>query len=293
MLTNGSVTGCIYLGNSIEAGLGRSTSCVVSVNNGGTMKDCYFTNSELTDPNALLMPTANLTIDNTAFLTQLVARDEFLLGDNSRLTEKDICYDLAINGREYKAVKNADETWSRRAFTVCLPFDKEIPDEQKEDVLVYQLHQIDTENKQLIFTNDFPILKAGEPYLLVVGKGTFALSGKDVLARSVPLEPQVVYNLDYTQELGYWCGNFRKMENADLVDETAYIMQRNGTFRIIDKIYDSKPYVAQFLAYFSAFEPIGTSCKMKFVRTENGVETSELTDFPAEFFESDCDIFYE
>jgi hypothetical protein len=40
----------------------------------------------------------------------------------------------------------------------------------------------------------------------------------------------------------------------------------------------------------SAAEPIGTSFKMKFVQTENGEETSEVTDFPADLFYTDCDV---
>ncbi len=288
MLTNGSVTGCIYLGNSIEAGLGKSTSCVVSVNNGGTMTDCYFTNPELTDPNAKLMP--HVAEDNTNFLNTLHQRDELLLGDNSGLKEEDINYDLAVNGREFKARKNDDGTWKKWAYAVCVPFDMEIPDEQKEDVLVYKLHEIDTEKKEFIFTNEFPILKAGEPYLLVIGKGSLTFNAKDVLVKEVPMEPQTVSNLDHSQELGYWCCNFRRLENEELVAEKAYIMQSNGTFRLVERIYKSRPYIARFVAYFSALEPIGTSFTMKFVQTENGEETGEETDFPADLFYSDCDI---
>ena len=78
--------------------------------------------------------------------------------------------------------------------------------------------------------------------------------------------------------------------NEELVEEKAYIMQSNGTYRHIDKVYASNPYVARYQAYFSAAEPIGTSFKMKFVQTENGEETSEVTDFPADLFYSDCDV---
>lgn len=76
MLTNGSVTGCIYLGKC-------SVLC-------------------------------------------------FLLGDNSGLKEEDINYGLAVNGREFKARKNDDGTWKKWAYAVCVPFDMEIPDEQKD-----------------------------------------------------------------------------------------------------------------------------------------------------------------
>ena len=288
MLTSGSVTGCIYLGNNIEAGPGKSKSCVVSINNGGTVTDCYFTNSELSDPRAKLMP--NITEDNTNFLTQLHARDQFLLEGNSGLKEEDIYYDLTINGREFRAVQNTDGIWNRRAYAISLPFDMEIPYEQQEEILVYKLHEIDTEKKEFIFTNEFPILKAGVPYLLVLSKGSLTFNGKNVLVQPVPMEPETVINADGSKKLGYWCSNFRRLENEELVEEKAYIMQSNGTFRHIEKVYASKPYIARYVAYFSAAEPIGTSFKMKFIQTENGVETSEETDFPADEFYSDCDV---
>ena len=124
----------------------------------------------------------------------------------------------------------------------------------------------------------------------MINKGAVTFHGKNVLAKTAPMEPEIVKNADGSKELGYWCANFKRLDNAELVEHKAYIMQRNGTFRHIDKMYDSKPYVDQFLAYFSAKEPIGTSFKMKFVKTENGEETGEETDFPADLFDSDYDL---
>ena len=288
MLLNGSVTNCIYLGSSVNERPSSAKSCVVSINNGGTVTDCYFTDSSLSDLNAKLMP--HVAEDNTNFLNTLHQRDEFLLGNNSGLKEEDISYDLTLNGREYKAHKNEDGTWKRWAYAITLPFDMAIPEEQLEDILVYQLHEIDTEKKEFIFTNEFPILKAGEPYLLVINKGSLTFNGKNVLVKDVPVEPQIVKNGDGSQTLGFWCSNFRRLENEELIEQKAYIMQRNGTYRHIDKVYASKPYVARYQAYFSAKEPIGTSFKMKFIQTENGEETGEETDFPADLFYSDCDL---
>ena len=288
MLLKGSVTNCMYLGNSIEAKPGSVKSCVVSVNNGLAVEDCYFTAPTLSDRRAKLMP--NITEDNTNFLTQLHARDQFLLEGNSGLKEEDICYDLTINGREFKAVKKDDDTWTSRTYAISLPFDMEIPYEQQEEILVYKLHEIDTEKKEFIFTNEFPILKAGVPYLLVLNKGSLIFNGKNVLVKAAPNEPETIINADGSKKLGHWCSNFRRHENEELVEEKAYIMQSNGTYRHIAKVYASRPYVARYQAYFSAAEPIGTSFKMKFVRTENGEETDEVTDFPADLFYTDCDV---
>lgn len=288
-LNGGTMTGCCYLGKDLTHGVGAyHSNPIVTTNINGTINDCYYTDPSLSDSYGKLMP--YIKQENTTFLDLLHARDEFLLQSKNGLTEEQISYDLTINGREYKAVKNTDETWSRRAFTLSLPFDMAIPEELHENVLVYRLMEIDLEKKEFIFTNDFPILKAGWPYILVVNKGSITFSAKNILAKEVPMEPEIVHSTDNNRELGYWCGTFKNLDNERLVEENAYVMQRNGTFRHIDKIYSTKPNVGPFLAYFSAEEPIGTSFKMKFVKTENGVEEGNVTDFPADMFDSECDV---
>jgi hypothetical protein len=286
MLLNGSVTNCMYLGSSVNGSPGSTKSCVVCINNGGTVTDCYFIAPTLSDANAKLMP--HIAEDNTNFLTLLNARDEYLL--KAGLTEEQINYDLTLNGREYKARKNDDGTWKRQAFAISLPFDMAIPEEQLEDVLLYKIHEIDTEKNEFIFTNEFPILKAGEPYIIVVCKGSLIFNGKNVLVKEVPMEPEIISNADGSQKLGYWCATFQKYDNQELVEQKAYTLQRKGTFRHIDKIYATNPYAAPFIGYFTAMEPIGTSFKMKYIRTENGEEIGEETDFPADLFYSDADI---
>jgi hypothetical protein len=184
----------MYLGSSVNGSPGSTKSCVVCINNGGPVTDCYFIAPTLSDANAKLMP--HISEDNTNLLTLLNARDEYLL--KAGLTEEQINYDLTLNGREYKTVQNEDGTWKQWAFSISLPFDMEIPEEQQEDILVYKLLEIDTEKKEFIFTNEFPILKAGEPYILVVGKGSLTFSGKNVLVKEVPMEPEIIKNADDT-----------------------------------------------------------------------------------------------
>ena len=285
-LTMGYVGNCIALSSNVKAT--TQSNAVVGFRQSGMVENCYYTAPTLSDPRAKLMP--NITDDNTNFLTQLHARDQFLLEGNSGLKEEDICYDLTMNGRDYKATQQTDGTWKSKAYTLSLPFDMAIPEEQQEEILVYKLLEIDTEKKEFIFTNDFPILKAGEPYILVFNKGALTFNGKNILVKEVPMEPQIVKNTDRTKELGYWCANFRKLTNEELVEHKAYVIQKNGTFELFEKIYASRPYVNPFRAYFSAIEPIGSVYKIKFIQTENGEETGEETDFPADEFDSDCDI---
>ncbi len=165
-----------------------------------------------------------------------------------------------------------------------------IPTELQEKVEVYTLHEIDLDRKVFQFTNDFPILKAGNPYILVVKEGSITFSAKNELITVAPMETEPVYSTNSSTALGLWQGTFQKLDNEQLVAQKGYIMQKNGTFRHIDKIYASQPYVAQYLAYFTALSPIGTSFKMKFIRTENGSEVGQETDFPADEFVCDVDL---
>ena len=286
LLTTGYVGNSIALGNGITGS--AEVNAVVGYRRNGTVENCYFTAPTLSDPRAKLMP--DIAEDNTNFLNQLNARDRFLLEGNGGLKEENICYDLRLNGREYKATQQADGTWKSKAFAISLPFDMAIPEEQLENIKVYQLHWIDTEKKEFIFTNEFPFLKAGEPYILVVSKGSLTFNGKNVLVKSEPMNPEIIKNADRSKELGYWRATFKRYDNQELVDQKAYTLQRNGTFRHIDKIYTTNPYAAPFIGYFTAIEPIGTTFKMRYIQTENGVETGDETDFPADEFYSDSDI---
>ena len=283
----GEISNCLFLGNSLTHGNGYHSNAV-TYNSGGTVKNCYFTAQTLSDENAKLMPNKNE--DNTDFLNLLHQRDEYLL--KAGLAKEQICYDLTINGREYKATQQADGTWKSMAGTVSLPFDMDLNKlENAEDIKVYRLHEVDVDNKVFQFTNEFPILKAGEPYVVVVEKGSLTFTGKDVLVTPTPKEKIAVNNADASKQMGWWCGTFKKLTNEDLVELKAYVIQKNGTFERFEKIFDNHPYVAPFHAYFSPVEPtMGPVYQMKFIRTENGAEAGDVTDFPADEFDFDFDL---
>ena len=198
---------------------------------------------------------------------------------------KNVEYNRILSG-----VQQSDGTWKSKAHTVCLPFDMAIPENQLEEVKVYKLHEVDVNNKVFQFTNEFPILIAGEPYVIVVGKGSLSLSAKNVTIVPTPKEPQAVKKIDGTKDVGLWVGTFKRMNNNEMLEEKAYIIQSNGTFRCSAEKY-SYMYIYPFRGYFSASEPLDSEIyQMKFIRTENGVEIGEETDFPADMFDSDGDF---
>lgn len=172
-----------------------------------------------------------------------------------------------------------------------VPFDMDLTMlENADDIKVYKLHEVDVDNKVFQFTNEFPILKAGELYL-VVEKGALTVKGTNILAATTPKEPLAIYNADASKQVGWWCGTFKRLENEQLVEEKAYLIQKNGTFRLIEKIYASRPYINPFLGYFSAMDlSLGSVYQVKFIPTENGVETGDVTDFPADEFDFDFNL---
>ena len=284
LLTTGYVGNSIALGNGITGS--AEVNAVVGYRRNGTVENCYFTAPTLSDPRAKLMP--DKREDNTDFLTRLHQRDEFLLQAITGLTAEQIGYDLTLQGRTIEATQAADGTWKSKAFSVCLPFDIDILKlDNADDISVYKLHQVDLVNKVFQFTNDFPILKAGEPYMIVINKGSMPLTGRNVTIVPTPKEPQAVNNADASKQIGWWCGTFRRIENDEIFRDYIYIAQKDKTFQYPPKGY-TKAFTYPFIAYFSAMEPLDfIIAQTKYIHTENGEESGDVADFPADEFDSD------
>ncbi|MBQ2209174.1 MAG: hypothetical protein II404_04330 [Prevotella sp.] len=298
MLTHGSLTDCIYLGSSLSAHASYKTYAVCN-NNGGTVKDCYFTAPTLSDALAKLMPQYNKDVDNTGFLTALAARDKFLM-ETSGLTREQIGYDLTMNScTTLSAVQNADGTWQSKAYSVCLPFYVSFKEQLGTDELsvlgsveAYKAHQIDLTKKELIFTNVFPELAAGGAYIVVVKKGSVSLTGKNVTVVDSPAVPDKVMNAaDDNQQIGEWKGTFKTIGNDEMIAQNVYIAQRNRTFRCQLK-GKTGSWTNPFVGYFSPLEAQASDrFTVKFVYTEQGDDDEgEVTDFPSDEFDYDYDF---
>ena len=286
-LTGGTIVDNIYLGNTVTAN--SSSNAIIGGRQSGYVGNCYFIAPTLTDARAKLMPQYDKDIDNTHFFSLMQARDEFLLA-NTTLSSEQIGYDITLNKRS--PLTSPQQTGGKQrsiAYSVCLPFRMTIPSELQDGVKVYKLHEVDLKNKVLQFTNEFPILMAGEPYIVVVSKGELALSASNTLI-AAPKESLVVKNADATKEVGWWKGTFKKLDNKQLVAERAYFLQRNGTFRCSAEKYPDC-YINPFVGYFSSMDPLEfQTFKLKYIRTENGEEQGDVTDFPADEFEAEFDL---
>ncbi len=195
--------------------------------------------------------------------------------------------------RTLSAKKQTDGTWQSQTWLVCLPYDFSLPESvvAAEEADVYKLHKIDNEKKEFIFTNEFPSLAAGEPYLIVVKKGEFNLSAEGVEIISEPKEGTAVYDAAMSKVVGRFKGTFKKFTAKEGIKANAYGMRDGGKWTRYRNDYDGWEgrYVRTFRCYFSFDEPTNIDeYMMKFVRTENGdMETGEVTDFPSEWFEGE------
>lgn len=195
--------------------------------------------------------------------------------------------------RTLSAKKQADGTWESQTWLVCLPYDFNLPDDvvKGEQADVYKLHKIDNEKKEFIFTNEFPSLSAGEPYLIVVKKGEFGLSAEGVEIISEPKEGTAVYDAAMSKVVGRFKGTFKKFTAEEGIKANAYGLRDGGKWIRYRNGYDGweTRFVKTFRCYFSFDTPTDINeYTMKFVRTENGdMETGEVTDFPSEWFEGE------
>ena len=194
--------------------------------------------------------------------------------------------------RTLSAKKQADGTWESQTWLVCLPYDFSLSDDviSNEEADVYKLHKIDNEKKEFIFTNEFPSLVAGEPYLIVVKKGEFGLSADGVEIISEPKEGTAVYDAAMSKVVGRFKGTFKRFYVTDGVPQNAYGLKGGKFTRYRNDYKDWETRnVNTFRCYFSFDEPTNIDeYTIKFVRTENGdMETEEVTDFPSEWFEDE------
>lgn len=195
--------------------------------------------------------------------------------------------------RTLSAKKQADGTWKSQTWLVCLPYDFSLPESvvAAEEADVYKLHKIDNEKKVFVFTNEFPSLVAGEPYLIVVKKGEFGLSAEGVEIISEPKEGTAVYDAAMSKVVGRFKGTFKKFTAEEGVKANAYGMRDGGKWTRYRNDYAGWETrgVTTFRCYFSFDEPTNIDeYTIKFVRTENGdMETEEVTDFPSEWFEDE------
>ena len=127
--------------------------------------------------------------------------------------------------RVLRAIDNGDGTWTSEAYTVCLPYDIDLTEQREAGkIRVCELYFI-KDNKEFVFSNTDPYLKAGHPYVIVVHEGELILNAEDADLITEADEGREVYNWDINDEsgaLGTWKGTLRRIKSADAADMYAF-----------------------------------------------------------------------
>ena len=254
----GTVSNCIYLGNSITANASNHAFAVAG-NDGGKITNSYFTAPTLTDANAKLMPQS--TVDNTDFLTMLKKRDEFVKTAKTDLTASDISYDITLNGHTlYK-----DNTWN----TLYLPFTIEnIAGTPLEGATVKQLtnsnYKTAESQLELIFnTPNYPSrIGVGEIYF-VKWEGTTEV--KDPTFTGVTIN--YVNNVSSNFGLGDVCGTLKPV-TLEANDKTKLFMGAQN------KMY--YPNTDVTINSFHAYIQLSSAFTLDDLNVNNGVRSVVL-----------------
>lgn len=163
--------------------------------------------------------------------------------------------------RQFSAIENADGTWTSRAYTVCLPYEKDLEDYFNEgQIRLYQLAFVN-EDHEFVFISEEALIRAGTPYLLVVDKGTVSLNAENVKMLDHPnehIEENIVYsNPDTWGEpddlVGWWRGTFRIIDNEESTQMHAFgLSMKDGKWKSINNDTEShrNAYIPQFRGYF-------------------------------------------
>lgn len=216
--------------------------------------------------------------------------------------------------RVLSATHNADGSWTRKAYSVCMPYPIvfNIDSVFKRGLGIYELWDISEETGSFVFTNSAPnYLSAGHGYVVVVQNGTVTLNADAedfewndgfIDVKASPSEEWDVWvddsnnddHLMNPKSLGKWTGTFMPMSNAECTDQQAYIIQGDGYFRRVSNTTPAhrKVNLYPFRAFFRPEQSISRNgYKMLFEYHEEGDEVQpNLTVFPSVNYESDGDM---
>ena len=215
--------------------------------------------------------------------------------DNSAILDEYNGKVVSVNyDRVLKAIDNGDGTWTSKAYTVCLPYDCNLMKEVRMgQILVCKLWYI-KDNKEFMFSNTEPGIKAGIPYIVVVKEGEISLNAEKVVITNQVTEGEEVLEWDtlWPNVLGRWKGTYHRMYDEECESQNIYGMQvSDGRWSryFVTKHGPKWCWIETFRGYFQANESTGNntykSVYKKYVQGEE--EDDPIIDFPAGAFDGD------
>ena len=217
--------------------------------------------------------------------------DFFALYDGKRVNVR---YD-----RQFTATKNANGTWNRKAYTVCLPYDKTLYlENSRGQVSLYTLAAV-TDDKHFIFGEYGQAeIEAGHPYLMVVNEGEISLDADNVRINKTLFEGTPVFatfddwvdqNMD--AQVGVWRGIYNRIYAEDVEPQQIYGQQKaDGRWvRYRDFNKPQTYWLESLRAVFEALEPMGSNVyyPQYGYMPDGPAGARHILPFPAEDFDGD------
>lgn len=200
----------------------------------------------------------------------------------------------ATYNRVLSATKNAEGTWTSKAYTLCLPYDFDLTSlHETEQVKVCKLYFV-RDNREFLFSNTVPLLSAGHAYLIVVNEGEISFNAENVMLSCVPDETDEIYNWNEPYQcLGIWKGTFRNLSNDDCNAQPTYGLDRE-MFRLYRNDTEAyrKAWLSSFRSAFYAISPLGHNAyDITFKKYVAGTSDGDhIVDFPTYDYEPDSDF---
>ena len=194
------------------------------------------------------------------------------------------------------AAKQKDGSYKSYAYTVCLPFDVNLTQQRNDGMVDIMRAWFYTENNELLFSNESPVLSAGKGYFIRVNRESVQLNATDVMVKAQPTEIVELYMSKGTDLQGTWQGTFTTIKNEDAAQMNICTLNSNNSkwCRIrSDEGRYRNAWVGPFRAFFI---PDGApilnsyaSMFQKWVQGENSTENPVIP-FDADFYSTDTDF---
>ena len=195
-----------------------------------------------------------------------------------------------------------DIQYSRKAYTLCLPFDVDLTKmstNDESDLKAYQLKYV-KDNLHFIFVEVSRQLKAGQPYFIVVNGGGYILLNDQRTKVSADLHPLTVTDYNTGAVVGLYKGTAAFVSNEEAVADHAFIIQSTGNWHRVNNqtekqrkvtIWPNRSYFSRTDGftrnrYFTNYKSEGSNARL--LGATNAEE--EVGDFPADAYYSDIDF---
>lgn len=162
--------------------------------------------------------------------------------------------------RVLSAVRNADGSFTPKAYTLCLPYDFRFGElVEPGKIRFYELSFIDNYYKQFIFTTVNDVALAGKAYLAVVEQGEVRLDAFNVELAAEPITDKDATAVnDYGEwyfyenmcRIGQWQGNFTSINAADVDSQDMYCLLEDGSWAKFDSATNPDAKLNAFRGFF-------------------------------------------